>query len=146
MQVAYGLGTELIYAWTFALTQPSSPIITPITPSPLSASIITECSRTSIQIFSQKFLCTNLPKAKLEILWNSSTIFRSSHQRCSIKKLFLKILQYSQKNTCVRVSFPLVWSLEEVCKWKWNFISRSLLLSKNYDQHPTKHWLVWEGI
>ena len=30
---------------------------------------------------------------------------RSSHQRCSIKKLFLNILQYSQGNTCVVVSF-----------------------------------------
>ena len=34
--------------------------------------------------------------------------------------------------------------LEEVCKWKWNFISKSLLLSKNNDQHPTKHLLGWE--
>ena len=31
--------------------------------------------------------------------------FRSSHHRCSIKKLFLKISQYSQENTCVGVSF-----------------------------------------
>ena len=31
-------------------------------------------------------------------------IYWSSHQRCSIKKLFLKILQYSQENTCVGVS------------------------------------------
>ena len=30
---------------------------------------------------------------------------RSSHQMCSIKKLFLKISQYSQRNTCVGVSF-----------------------------------------
>ena len=29
---------------------------------------------------------------------------RSSHQRGSIKKLFLKIFQYSQENTCVRDS------------------------------------------
>ena len=29
---------------------------------------------------------------------------RSSHQRCSIKKLFLKILQYLQENTYVEVS------------------------------------------
>ena len=28
-----------------------------------------------------------------------------THQRCSIKNLFLKILQYSQENTCVGVSF-----------------------------------------
>ena len=32
--------------------------------------------------------------------WN-----RSSHQRCSIKKLFLKFSQYSQENTCVGVFF-----------------------------------------
>ena len=76
----------------------------PSPPSPLSANIITECPRTSIQIFSHKFFCTDLSKVKLEILWNSSTIFRSTHRRCSIKT-FLKILQYSQKNTCVGVSF-----------------------------------------
>ena len=32
-------------------------------------------------------------------------IDRSSHRRCSVKKLFLEILQNSQKNTCARVSF-----------------------------------------
>ena len=31
--------------------------------------------------------------------------FKSSHLRCSIKKLFLKILQYSHKNTGVEASF-----------------------------------------
>ena len=30
---------------------------------------------------------------------------RSSHWRCSAKKVFLKISQNSQKNTCARVSF-----------------------------------------
>ena len=30
---------------------------------------------------------------------------RSSHRRCSIKKLFLKISQHSQENTCVGISF-----------------------------------------
>ena len=113
---------------------------------PLRANVIAECPRTSIQIFSYKFFCTNLSKVKLEILWNSSPIFRSSHQRCTIKKLFLKVLQYSQKNTSVAVSFRLVWSLEKVCKRKWNFISRSLLINKNNYQHPTKYWLGWEGI
>ena len=28
---------------------------------------------------------------------------RSSYQSCSMEKLFLKFLQYSQENTCVRV-------------------------------------------
>ena len=62
--------------------------------------------RMSIQIFLLfKFLCTNL--AWIKILRNSSTIFRSSHQRCSIKKLFLKILCYAQESTCAVFSFLL---------------------------------------
>ena len=55
---------------------------------------------------SKKFLATPL-YLELEILRNSSTIFRSSHQRCSIKQLFLKMLWYSQENTCVGVFFKL---------------------------------------
>ena len=31
--------------------------------------------------------------------------YRSSHRRCSVKKVFLEILQDSQKNTCARNSF-----------------------------------------
>ena len=30
---------------------------------------------------------------------------RSKHQRCSVKKLVFKMLQYSPENTCVGVSF-----------------------------------------
>ena len=33
-----------------------------------------------------------------------SSFYRSSHRRCSAKKVFLKILQYSQENNCVGVS------------------------------------------
>ena len=36
---------------------------------------------------------------------NVSLIFRSSHQCCYIKMLFLKNAQYSHKNTFVEVSF-----------------------------------------
>ena len=32
-------------------------------------------------------------------------MIKSSHQRCSVKKLFVKISQNSQENTCARVSF-----------------------------------------
>ena len=35
----------------------------------------------------------------------SFRISRSSYQRCSVKKLFLKISQNSLENTCARVSF-----------------------------------------
>ena len=34
-----------------------------------------------------------------------SSFYRGRHRRCSAKKVFLKLLQYSQENTCVRVSF-----------------------------------------
>ena len=62
--------------------------------------------RTSIQIFLfYKFFCTSLSKVELEILRNSSTVLRSSHPRCSIKKLFLKILRHSQEDTCVGIYF-----------------------------------------
>ena len=34
-------------------------------------------------------------------------MIRYSHQRCSLKKMFWEILQYSQENTCARVSFQI---------------------------------------
>ena len=34
--------------------------------------------------------------------WTGS---RGSHQRCSLKKMFSKIMQYFQENACVRISF-----------------------------------------
>ena len=43
-----------------------------------------------------------------ECLWIHSylvELHRNSHRRCSKKKVFLKILQNSQENTCARVSF-----------------------------------------
>ena len=32
-------------------------------------------------------------------------MYTSSHRKCSVKRVFLEILQNSQENTCVRVSF-----------------------------------------
>ena len=47
--------------------------------------------RTFLQILLfYKFFCTNISQVESEIHRNSSTIFRSSHRRCSIKKGFLK--------------------------------------------------------
>ena len=45
-----------------------------------------------------------IPLVKLEFFRNSSTIFRSRHQRCFLQNLFFKILQYSQENSCGGVS------------------------------------------
>ena len=35
----------------------------------------------------------------------SRAVWEAVAQRCSVKKMFLEILQNSQENTCVRVSF-----------------------------------------
>ena len=43
-------------------------------------------------------------------------------RRCSIKKVFLKISQNSQENTCVRVSFLIKVQAEA-----WNFIKTNTL-------------------
>ena len=43
--------------------------------------------------------------SRLKGIPNSRKLFRGSHRRCSIKKLFLKIIQYSQENNCAGVSF-----------------------------------------
>ena len=44
---------------------------------------------------------------KVFVFWKySKTLtFKSSHQRCSMKKVFLEISQNSQENTCARASF-----------------------------------------
>ena len=41
----------------------------------------------------------------MRVLLTSCFYSRSSHRRCSIKKMFLKISQNLQENTCVGVSF-----------------------------------------
>ena len=52
-----------------------------------------------------KFFITEPFIEKMVSFWNSVKKFRRSHQRWSIKKLFLKIWQYSQENTYTGVSF-----------------------------------------
>ena len=49
------------------------------------------------------------------------TTSRSSHHKCSIKKAVLKILEYSQENTCVGAPFHKVTGLV-AC----NFIKKRL--------------------
>ena len=51
------------------------------------------------------FLIRSLFLPLLNKLLLQSQLGRSSHWRCSAKKVFLKISQNSQKNTCARVSF-----------------------------------------
>ena len=80
-------------------------------------SIIERLYRSSSLIYSSAQIYL-----ELKILKNSSTIFRSSYRRCSIKKLFLKILWYSQENTCVGVSFLLkLWAFRPLTILKRDF-------------------------
>ena len=48
--------------------------------------------------------------------------YRSSHRKCSIKKVFLEISQNSQENTCARVSFLMKFQASGC-----NFIKRETL-------------------
>ena len=56
-----------------------------------------------------------------------SIMDRSSHQRCSIKAVFLKIWQNSQEIPCARVSF-----LTKLYSWTWNFIKEETLAQVFY--------------
>ena len=66
--------------------------------------------------------------------------FTSSHRRCPSKKVFLKISQYSQENTCVGVNFikktPTQVFSYEYCKiFKNSFFYRTsaVAASENYE-------------
>ena len=49
------------------------------------------------------------------VFWFYSLSYRSSHQGCSVRKVFLEILQNSKEKTCARVSFLI------------NFIKKKIL-------------------
>ena len=61
--------------------------------------------------FTEKQLCQSLFFSKVAGR-------KSSHRRCSVKKMFLNILQNSQEKTCARVSFLI--KLQASC----NFIKK----------------------
>ena len=50
-------------------------------------------------------LASFINKNNWEMVEEHERIFRKNHQSCSVKKLFLNILQYSQENTYVGVPF-----------------------------------------
>ena len=73
-----------------------------------------------INIFCKSIVAVRVwpspPRINYKLLWtsakmrtknfmNSSIIFRSSQQRCFVKKGVLEISQNSQESTCARVSF-----------------------------------------
>ena len=56
--------------------------------------------RTSKLLNEELQMCKCLCKQIFHVGWEKQ---RNSHQRCSVKKVFLKISQNSQENTCARV-------------------------------------------
>ena len=63
-------------------------------------------------------------------LW--TPFFRSSHQRCSIKKGVLRILQNSQENTCVRVNFIKKETLAQVFSCEFCKISKNTFFTEHH--------------
>ena len=63
----------------------------------------------------------------------SSSRIRSSHQKCFIKKAFFKILENSQENTCVRVSF-LIKLQAEICYYTCRLRSATLFKKETMAQ------------
>ena len=73
-------------------------------------------------LHSQYLFKFNNKSRKTVFMEIHSGSYRSSHQRCSIKKVFLKISQNLQENTCARVSF-LIKLQASVC----HFIKKETL-------------------
>ena len=53
--------------------------------------------------FLRRIWCQSVRKKVNKCLLRISLFYRSSHRRCSAKKVFLKTLQYSRGNTCAGV-------------------------------------------
>ena len=67
--------------------------------------------------------------------------FRNSHQRCSVKNVFLDFSQYSQENTCVRVSFLIkLEALAQVYSCEFCEISVSTFFTEHVWVTASKLW------
>ena len=72
---------------------------------------------TFIHNFEKKF--SNLSSVSFKFC---NIKYRSSHQRSSIKKVFLEVSQNSQENTCVRISFLRTFFIEHL----WTTASQNM--------------------
>ena len=87
--------------------------------------------------------------------------FRSSHRRCSIKKVLLEITQNSQENTCAKVSFLIKFQASgsnfikkdtlaqvfscEICKISKNTFLNRTPLSYCFWKPLSMHWKIWKA-
>ena len=89
-------------------------------------------------------MLTKIPKILLllTLFWRTELpdyhkMTRSSHRRCSIKKVFLKISQNSQKNACAGFSFLIklqIWELQLYSK-RDSGTGVSLWILWNFEEH-----------
>ena len=90
-----------------------------------------------------KFILTNCKdRFKIYITTTGNQVSEAVSWRCSVEKVLLKILQNSQKNTCVRVSFLV--KLQASC----NFIKKGVLAQvfKNTFYIEDYQWLLFQYI
>ena len=65
--------------------------------------------------------------------FKNTRVYQGIRKKCSIKKLFLKISQYSQENTCVGVYFNIVAGLK-ACNFIKNRFFRTPILKNISDE------------
>ena len=86
----------------------------------LKPSYLHDCNHGNITTF----LSLSNKKIKISNRKLEAEAARSSHRRCSVKKVLLNILQISQENTGVGVSFSLVNKV--IGLEAWSFFKKSL--------------------
>ena len=94
-----------------------------------------------IQYQNTSVTSSRVKRQGLEFLFEK--FYRSSHRRCSIKQVFLKVLQNSQENTCVGVSFLIKLQFSGLQKKRIKYrcfpvifakILKTLFLQNTYNQ------------
>ena len=88
------LFTKIVNGWKFFTIFAKSSIV--------DVWLSSECASGNYMQWKLKLLSCKITSSTF---FDSPELFRSSRQRCSIKKVFLEISQNSQENTCARVFF-----------------------------------------
>ena len=107
---------------------------------------------TSLQIFHfYEFLCTNISQIELEILRNSSAIFRSSHWRCSIKKAIIKhFVIFTGKYLCRGLFFDKVAGhgtcsiIKEILQHRYFLVNSRKFIKRPISMNICKQLHCWK--
>ena len=82
--------------------------------------------------------CLRPVSAPLTKIWRFNKIFRSSHWRCSIKKVLQTFSQNSEESTCARVSFLInleAWAYNLKHAKRGSGASVFLWVLRNFSEH-----------